>query len=124
MNKSLILAVAFCLAAVPALAYHDDRDTDARADYYFDQMDVNDDGIVSVSEYDTYMDRKFLKADTNADNMLSRDEVRTYKRMEHDRKGHSDYTPGSRVKNKDAMSGIDATRRSPSKTENAIPDNR
>ena len=55
---------------------HGDRDrTQMMSEYYFHQMDKNDNDTVSMKEYMSYEHMRFQQADTNHDGMLSLDEL-------------------------------------------------
>lgn len=59
-------------------AYYDSKT--GRADYYFDSIDYNGNGLISPSEHAAFAEMSFEDADLNGDGYLSRAEVRTYSR--------------------------------------------
>jgi hypothetical protein len=84
MKKIIPLMTVLCMAATPVLAMSD-KDMDMKSDRYFNKMDTNNDGMVSMQEHDDYAKRMFTEADANRDNKLSRDELHAYKMKEKDK---------------------------------------
>ena len=87
MNKPLILAGILALSTSACAYdnnYHHGKDgmTNSKADYYFDAIDANNDGIVTRGEYKIFGTEIFDEADTNEDNVVSRAEFRAEKQRE------------------------------------------
>lgn len=55
------------------------------ADYYFDQIDLNDDGKITRGEHDAFGRKMFREADTNRDGVLTRDELKAAQAREYDK---------------------------------------
>lgn len=88
MKKLLALTGIFAIAAaMPALA------NDMT---YFNKMDKNGDKIVSKDEYMAFGEAKFDMKDTNNDGRLSMSEFETAKKKKHAGKGkHSSMSPAA-----------------------------
>lgn len=52
----------------------------------FDKADTNNDGMISLQEYNVEAREKFVKMDTDGDNMISMEEKKAFKEMKHDDK--------------------------------------
>ncbi len=52
------------------------------SEYYFHQMEKNDNGMVNMKQYMSYQHMRFQDADTNHDGMLSLDELVAQKQKE------------------------------------------
>lgn len=72
-------------------------------DYYFERMDANGDGAISMKEFMTYQKNMFRMADTNHDGKLTPEELKAYmvkqrgmmKEWMHTQHGdHSEYNRG------------------------------
>lgn len=82
MNKVLMLAGALAVAAAPAFAHT--KDSEAKAQHWFQKMDTDGNGSISKSEHDAFSQQKFTKADANKDGSISMQEFTEHKRMEKD----------------------------------------
>ena len=89
MKKKFVLLSAISMSVLlSACCSNDhmersDRDhTQRMTQYYFDQMDKNDNGLVSMKEYMNYEHMRFQEADTNQDGQLSMDELVAQKMRE------------------------------------------
>lgn len=73
---ALIAGVAFVATTSAAMA------NEHRVEAYFDRMDVNNDGMISKAEHDSFANAMFVEADTNSNGSLSKDEVMAFKKIE------------------------------------------
>lgn len=74
MKKFTISAVAMTVAMTAGAAFAHDHWEDK-----FKKMDSNDDGMISMQEFNAQTQEKFVKMDTNGDNMVSMDEMKAHK---------------------------------------------
>lgn len=56
------------------------RDHDTMVSHYFDKMDTNNDGYISVGENNIFAKQKFVEADMNDDGYISMNEFTRFKR--------------------------------------------
>ncbi|SRR5690606_7770649 len=73
MKKTLVLTLALSLSA-PLTALAQDGSV-IFSQEHFNQLDVNQDGRVSETEYRQFMEGAFEQLDTNGDNQLSQAEA-------------------------------------------------
>lgn len=79
-----MLALGLCVAAAPAMA--GDMDNSRKHDMakqWFDKMDQDNDGMISIHEHERFSEGMFRKADTNEDNRISPEEFMNAKKREH-----------------------------------------
>lgn len=89
MKKTLLLASAVAMAAMPAWANKQGHHGKMMQEH-FKQMDSNNDGFVSQTEHEAYAEKMFEQADTNNDGKISSQEMTAFK---HQHMG--DYKPAS-----------------------------
>ena len=85
MKKLLAIAAVsiICLSA-PAQANEKNIDGWAKraTEYFFPKIDTDKNGMISKSEHQAFADNMFKDADTNGDEMISRDEMMAMKKKE------------------------------------------
>ncbi len=75
-------AAVMLMSASAAMANDSTAHAQAKADYYFDKIDTNHDGVISKDEHDKFSSDMFSKADTNNDGVISKDEMVAAKKKE------------------------------------------
>jgi hypothetical protein len=90
MTKYLTLALVFGVAvtaAAPAFAGHDRVEPQAQFNHWFNNMDVNDDGVVSMREHMIFSETMYRESDTNNDGVITKEEMWNHKlRMKGDKR--------------------------------------
>jgi Ca2+-binding EF-hand superfamily protein len=79
MNKFTTSAFALAVALSAGAAY-----AAGDMDEKFEKMDTNNDGMVSMDEFNDHGKKWFEKMDTNGDDMISKEEKAAAKDMKHD----------------------------------------
>ncbi len=75
-----LTAIITAIACAPAIA--NEAHVNQKAQYFFNRMDTNHDGIISKAEHDAFAQSMFIETDTNGDNALSLQEVTAEKQRE------------------------------------------
>ena len=82
MKKMTLAMMALAMmCASPAFANHADK-AKMMAEQCMDKMDSNHDGMVSKAEHDAAGNDMFMKADTDKNGSLSKEEIVAMKKME------------------------------------------
>lgn len=84
MKKTLMMAAAATLFAVPAMANEpvDAAKMDKKVQYYFEEMDDNNDGMITSAEHAEFAADMFDDADENDDGNLTLAELKAHKMEE------------------------------------------
>jgi hypothetical protein len=89
------MAAAATMFSMPAMAEmhgdkHDDKHDkhheekmEKKIGYYFEMMDENGDSSISQEEHDTFANNMFEETDTDGNDMISMDELKTQKMEEY-----------------------------------------
>lgn len=81
MKKTLLMAAAATMFTVPAIANEpvDAAKMDKKIQYYFEEMDSNDDGMITSAEHAEFATDMFDEADENDDGKLTLAELKAHK---------------------------------------------
>lgn len=86
MKKTLLAlsVMTLCTSAAIIPAFANEAKLDKKVDFYLNKMDADKDGAVSEDEHEEFAEKMFEDADTNDDDVLSRDELIACKKKEMD----------------------------------------
>ena len=83
-TTTLALAVIAIATTAHADTHGVKRDGNKHAQY-FEKIDTNKDGSISLQEHQAYSSQKFLKMDANQDGLVSKDEAMAAKKEKRDK---------------------------------------
>ena len=89
MKKALMMAIAACVMASPAMAKdmtpaEKEAKMEKKTDMWFSKIDSNSDGMISKEEHTAFGDKMFSDTDKDGNGSISKEEMKDMKKKEHD----------------------------------------